>query len=246
MLALSVYVQKDSELTSDGVPWWTVGGTTKRIAAYLWFNVSEGGTFTMAEVRAAAQIEKQTQSDRRMRELREQGWVVVGYKDDKSLPMDSYRLVKRGLRLWLGERAERDAISNKLRRQVFARDNNTCVICGISVGDEYPDMPGSKARMTVGHRIPNQRLGEATLENLQTECARCNEPIRNLLKNPDTFEDVEPLLKDLSASELKALMTWIDDGKKTFSKLDLAYAKVRYLSPGELSKAKDFIRKAID
>ena len=67
-----------------------------------------------------------------------------------------------------------------------------------------------------------------------------------LLKNPDTFEDVEPLLKDLSASELKALMTWIDDGKKTFSKLDLAYAKVRYLSPGELSKAKDFIRKAID
>ena len=78
MLALSVYVQKDSKLTSDGVPWWTVGGTTKRIAAYLWFNVSEGGTFTMAEVRAAAQIEKQTQSDRRMRELREQGWVVVG------------------------------------------------------------------------------------------------------------------------------------------------------------------------
>ncbi|MFQ8870686.1 MAG: HNH endonuclease [Varibaculum timonense] len=231
MIALKVCVSDLSEsISPSGLPWWQVGGTTKRIAAYLWFNVELDGLFTMAEVRKAAKIEQQTQSDRRMRELREQGWVVTGYKDEKDLPRDSYRLKARGKRLWLGERIERDSISNKLRRQVFARDHNTCVICGVVAGEPYPDLPSVKARMTVGHRIPNQRLGTATLDNVQTECARCNETIRNLLEDPETFDSLKPLLDALSQDELRELNSWISDGKRRLSNLDLAYSKYHALN----------------
>lgn len=237
-----MYVNDQSEsISPSGLPWWQVGGTTKRIAAYLWFNVEVGSLFTMAEVRKAANIEQQTQSDRRMRELREQGWVVAGYKDEKDLPRDTYRLKARGKRLWVGERIERDVISNKLRREVFARDNNTCVICGVVAGEPYPDLPSVKARMTVGHRVPNQRLGTATLDNVQTECARCNETIRNLLDDPETFEALKPLLDTLTQAELKELSKWIADGKRRLSNLDLAYSKYHALNEVGKEQADTYI-----
>jgi len=209
------------QFADDGQLWWQKGGTTKKIASYLWFNVEIGSTFTMADVRKAVGIEEQTQSDRRLRELREQGWVITGYKDDSSLPMNTYRLEKRGQRIWLGEKLDRDVISNRLRREVFNRDHNTCVICGIYAGDEYPDLLGQTARMTVGHRIPNQRLGEATLENLQTECSRCNETIRNLLDNPEIIEDVMPALDELSIEEISELHNWLTAGHRIPSNIGL-------------------------
>ena len=224
-------------------PWLQPMGTVKKLSAYLWFNVDEGQTFTMADTRKALGIEGQTQSDRRLRDLREQGWVIVGYKDDNSLPMNTYRLEKKGQRLWLGEKLERDVVSNRLRREVFDRDHNTCLICGIYAGDEYPDLPGSKARMTIGHRIPNQRLGEATLENLQTECSRCNETIRNLLDNPEIVEDVLPLIDLLPLSEVKTLLSWLELGQRTQNAIDVTYSKIRRLSLNEQARAFDYIKK---
>ncbi len=232
----------DGSTNVDGVPWWRVAGTTRRIAAYLWFNVALGDTFTMAQARRAAEIEHQTQSDRRMRELREQGWVVEGYKDDSSLPMDTYRLVAKGQKLWLGEKLERDVISNKLRRQVFERDGNTCVICGVRTGEEYPDMPGEKARITVGHRVPNQRLGEATMENLQTECSRCNETVRNMLDDPERFEEVIPLLESLDWSMVRELSVWLEDGRRTPFPVDIAYSRIRKLNHVDQERAAAYIR----
>ena len=84
--------------------------------------------------------------------------------------------------------------------------------------------------MTVGHRIPNQRLGTATLDNVQTECARCNETIRNLLEDPETFDSLKPLLDALSQDELRELNSWISDGKRRLSNLDLAYSKYHALN----------------
>ena len=242
VLALRMFNdEKSGPLSPSGLPWWQVGGATKRIAAYLWFNVEIGGVFTMAEVRQAAGIERQTQSDRRLRELREQEWVILGYKDEMSLPMDSYRLKKCGKRWWRGERVERDTISNRLRREVFARDHNMCVVCGVIAGDSYPDMPSETARMTVGHRIPNQRHGAATLDNLQTECARCNESIRNLLDDPETFQSLKPLLLSLSQTELKELSCWIAEGRRKFTDLDLLYSKYRVLNETEKEKVRAFV-----
>lgn len=237
-------MQEDSN-NKDGVPWWQLGGTARRIAAYLWFNVEVGDTFTMAEVRNAAQVEQQTQSDRRLRELREQGWEIVGYKDDPSLKPNHYRLESKGQRLWLGEKVVRDAISNKLRRMVFDRDNHTCVICGVTAGEPYPDLLSDRARMTVGHRVPNQRLGDASLENLQTECSRCNETVRNLLDDPETLKDVLPFLEALSKDQLLRLHDWLIAGRKMSSDLDIAYARIRRLNKNEQSKTLDFLDELI-
>lgn len=235
----------DERENQDGVPWWEVGGTTKRIAAYLWFNVRPGDTFTMAEVRRAAKIESQTQSDRRLRELREQGWEIIGYKDDTSLQMNTYRLEKRGQRLWLGEKLERDAISNKVRRQVFERDDNTCRICGIVAGEEYFDTPGVHARMTIGHRVPNQRRGEATIDNLQSECARCNETIRNLLDDPELLEDVMPAIELLTPAQLSQLCSWLDSGHREPSAVDIAYSRIRRLQKPEQLRARQVIHNIL-
>lgn len=231
----------DSMDKSDGEIWKKIRGTKNRIAAYLWFNVEVGGVFTLAEVRTEIDVVNQTQTDRRLRELREQGWVIEGYKDSKGMKSNSYILKKKGNRIWAGEKNQRDAISNKLRRQVFARDNNTCVVCGISAGEPYIDALDEKARMTIGHRVPNQRLGNATLENLQTECSRCNEPIRNLLKDPETFED---LLGDINRLDLKSiaeLSQWIHEGRRTPRLIDIIYSRYRYLSPHEKSSMKAYI-----
>jgi hypothetical protein len=238
--------QQNSSALPAEAPWQGKGGTAKKLSAYLWFNVEEGSTFTMAQVRKAIGIEEQTQSDRRLRELREQGWVIIGYKDDKSLPMNTYRLDQKGQRLWLGEKVERDTISNRLRREIFNRDHNTCVICGIYTGDEYPDLSGTTARMTIGHRIPNQRLGDATFENLQTECSRCNETIRNLLDDPEIVEDVLPHLDTLPIGDLNKLLDWLEIGRRTYSDIEIAYSRIRKLSPEEQIRAINFLRRATE
>ena len=233
--------EEESHLSPSGEIWWEVGGTAKRIAAYLWFNVKVGETFTMAEVRKATHTEQQTQSDRRLRELRVQGWGITSYKDDGALSMNTYCLEKRGQRLWLGDRIERDVLSNKLRRQILDRDNSTCVVCGVAAGDEYSDLPGTKARMTIGHRVPNQRLGEATLDNLQLECSRCNETIRNLLNDPETLEDIIPSIRVLSREQLTQLQRWLANGRREQTDVDIVYARARRLNPQGYSRLLEYL-----
>lgn len=238
--------ENEEKYNPDGIVWWKIGGATRRIAAYLWHNVPVGSTFTLAQVREATGTELQTQSDRRLRELREQGWRIVGYKDDPTLETHCYRLEICGNRVWLGEKNERDYVSAKIRRQVFFRDSNTCVICGVSAGESYPDRPELRARMTIGHRIPNQRLGEATLENLQTECARCNEAIRDLLDDPLAFEDVKNDIAALTSRELLTLQQWVTDGKRNFTNMEMLFSQIRYMSSNERNKVELFIQALVD
>lgn len=134
-------------------------GGEKRIAAYLKFNVPLGATFTMRDLRTAiapakGRAEDAEQLNRRLRNLRPDGWVITSYKDDRSLPANTYRLDAAGTRVRLSERMERDAISAKVRRQVLERDSHACQVCGIAQGEEYDEYPGRSARMTIGHRVP--------------------------------------------------------------------------------------------
>lgn len=239
--------QKYNESLMDPAqePWLKVRGTKNRIAAYLWFNVNEGSPFTLDEVRKAINVMEQTQSDRRLRELREQRWVIEGYKTVKDIKSNSYILKKKGNKIWIGEKDERDVISNKIRRQVFARDNNTCVVCGVVSGEKYPDSTSEIARLTVGHRIPNQRLGAATLDNLQTECARCNEPIRNLLEDPETFIDIQADIDDLDLESLKVLLKWVKAGVRTPSAIDVLYSRYKLINPSEKTIALEYMEKRV-
>ncbi|MGH3094588.1 MAG: HNH endonuclease, partial [Streptosporangiales bacterium] len=57
---------------------------------------------------------------------------------------------------------QRLSITDKLRRQVYERDEWACVRCG------SPD------ELTIDHKWPHSRGGNRSLENLQTLCSLCN------------------------------------------------------------------------
>lgn len=67
--------------------------------------------------------------------------------------------------------AERKAISNKLRFEVFKRDNFTCQYCG----KKAPDVV-----LNVDHIIPVAKGGKNELLNLITSCFECNNGKRDI------------------------------------------------------------------
>lgn len=232
--------------TYEGVPIWKLRthpgrrmrfGAPIKLAAYLYFNVEVGDTFRIADLRAElaedGEVYTVSSLERRWRSLKEQGWRYASYKDERGLPMDTYRLLAKGNRLWLGERTKRATISAAIRRRVFERDLNRCVICGIGVGEPYGDEPGSQARLTVGHRTAGARLADASLDNLQTECSRCNEPVGDVPPNPEVFGEVMAAVSQLGSRDKLTLLEWIESGRRHRNKLDDAFDRVRRLSESE-------------
>ncbi len=59
-------------------------------------------------------------------------------------------------------RVERGKVTNKIRFQIFERDNNCCRICG------------STQNLQIDHIKPISKGGRSTYDNLQTLCERCN------------------------------------------------------------------------
>lgn len=220
-------------------------GGEKRIAAYLYFNVNVGGTFTMRQIREALG-EKDTPDsaehlNRRLRNLRAQGWRFSSYKDQFGQAVDSYVLQEKGNKLWLGERTKRSAISAATRRQVFDRDQNRCVICGVGAGEPYPGEPDTAARLTAGHRTADARDGEASPDNLQTECARCNEPVGDTPPNPENLAEVMAVVRKLGAADKAVLAAWLESGYRQRSKVDFAFDRARKLAESEKEQVIEFL-----
>lgn len=212
-------------------------GGQHRAAAYLWFQKAVGEAFSMRELREAlgeeAGPDDAEHLNRRLRELRKHGWRFDSYKDRQGQATDSYLLVEKGARTWLGERREVDAVSATVRRLVLDRDGNRCVVCGVGAGEPYPEDPDSRARMTIGHRRAGARLANASPDNLQTECARCNEPSGDAIPDPETLEAVMAAVRRLGAKDRRNLLAWIEAGHRQRSQLDLAYDRTRRLSESE-------------
>ncbi|WP_123813553.1 HNH endonuclease [Myceligenerans xiligouense] len=197
--------------TPGGVLWWelTVSpaaekqpfGQTSRLAAWLWFNKEVGSQFTMNELRGALGKDIDGRSEhlnRRLRELRENGWVIRSQRDGgRKLRHDEYCIDKFGARYWLKEerRQHRKAApSARVRRLVFERDGHRCVLCGVGARESYPGESDTNARLTIGHRIPQERLRSRAaaddLDNWHTECARCNELARDQMPDPHRYDEV--------------------------------------------------------
>ncbi|MFI1165297.1 HNH endonuclease [Streptomyces sp. NPDC020801] len=243
----------DGPIAPDGTPWWELTvqpgtrnkpfGQERRLAAWLWFNKEIGDIFTMNELRDALGtdiIGKSEHLNRRLRTLREVGWVIPSYKDDGSLRRDEYRVQVKGARYWLDEdrRAHRRfAPSARVRRQVMDRDGWRCVVCGVAARESYPGEPDNKARLTIGHRVPQERLrarGAADdIDNWRTECARCNEPVRDEIPDPRQYDEVLAQVRRMSRGNKRTLLNWLRRGERTRSDLDRVHDLARVLTHRE-------------
>jgi hypothetical protein len=200
-----------------------------RVALWLRDEVGEGGSFSKQSLRDAIQGKEQV--DRRMRDLRPAGWVIKTYRDKPSLQPDQLYLEKMGLPVW---EAEYRAVglhqtSAKTRRFVYERDGHMCRRCGVAAAESYPDDPGSHARMTLGHISPHKSGGAANVEDLITECARCNETVRHLTGVQMSKEQVWDRIKDLSRQHMKNLHAWMVGDVRPLNPAEHAWGMYRQL-----------------
>lgn len=206
---------------------WYSGGSMKRAALWLASEVGEGGVFTKDDLRTT--FPGVGQIDRRVRDLRDDGWIIYTMRDDVSLGSDEQRLVVVGGRVW--ERGyRRDAarsMSSKERQTVFDRDDYCCRICGVSGGEPFPDAPLRKARLMVA-RVRTAR-GD---QQLATLCDRCR-------SGDAALSDLEAFASDLhalDAVQVARLGRWISLGRRSLApeeKLFVAYLRL----PGEARAA---------
>ncbi|WP_225447602.1 HNH endonuclease [Streptacidiphilus sp. PB12-B1b] len=209
----------------------------------------------MRELRSALGSDLEGSSEhlnRRLRELRDAGWEIPSNKDDRQLPPDTYRVEVKGAKLWIDEeRAAQQAFrpSQRVRRIVLDRDGSRCRVCGIGVGESYPGEPNAKARLTIGHRVPQERLrsrGAADdIDNWRTECSRCNETVRNELPDPEQYDEVVAEIRQLRTAELRQLSSWMQSGERSRSRLDQAYDRARNLSHNEREQLMSYLQRTL-
>jgi 5-methylcytosine-specific restriction endonuclease McrA len=245
----------------DGTLWWrlkmTPGvkrpfGDEQKISAYLACHVGKNGIFTMRGLRAALgggiNPNDAEHLNRRLRDLRlRDGWDIPSAKDDGSLAHDEYRVRKIGWHPGTGvRRPPNDAPSEATRRKVLARDKSVCQVCFTPGGEPYADMPGKVARPTLGHRVPGRRLdSKATVDELQTECARCNETVRDELFDPVTLPEILPTIRNLRRQDKVALLRWMQDGRRSVSRAEQVYADLRRLSQAEQHEAMQVLGRMV-
>jgi hypothetical protein len=194
------------------------------VADWLKQAIGVGSTFTMLELRDA--VPDANQVDRRMRELREVGWVIDTNRTDPNLPPGKYRLTR------IGDGTKvRGVVSARLRRQVFERDQYRCRICGYAAGEEYVDEPGKICRLTVGHLQAGNQGGADDITNYRTECARDNETVRDRTATPPSVVEIVIQARNLTTVQKRQLAAWLGAEKREFSPVEDLWARLLALTP---------------
>jgi 5-methylcytosine-specific restriction endonuclease McrA len=220
----------------------------------LWFTREVGDVFTLPEAKAELGDDLASLSqhfDRRLRELRKVDWLIPSGRDGgNGLRPEEYRLEYKGARWWIPEErrgAKRFASSSTIRRFVLERDGSRCVLCGVGSRESYPGEPTTVARLTIGHRVPQERLRQYgqrdNLENWRTECARCNEEVRDAAPDPHTYEEVMAAVKVLTRFEKSLLRDWAVRGERIRTPLDRAYDQVRMLSESDRDRVLAYVER---
>lgn len=193
-------------------------GTMKRAALWLRDTVGEGNIFTKQKLRE--QFPGVEQADRRMRDLRNQGWIIHTNRHDPTLAPNELRFVKAGNPVWeKGATQRTTGVSAATRREVLARDSHLCVVCGISSAEPYDDAPHQTATLTVVSR------GEGD-DTLVTECRRCRSGGSEAASDDAA---VRALVADLDAGDRARLALWARTGRRDQARLDRAWGAFRQL-----------------
>ncbi|THA37807.1 hypothetical protein [Streptomyces sp. A1547] len=87
-------------MTESQLPDWTDQKMATKVRTALWLatEVGEGNVYTKEQLRAA--FPDVTQIDRRVRELRDYGWVIATNRDDPRLTSHEARFVQAGDPVW--------------------------------------------------------------------------------------------------------------------------------------------------
>lgn len=190
--------------------------------------VGEGNVFTKEQVRSA--FPGVSQADRRIRDLRDFGWVIKSSAEDASLSPNEQRFVRRGVPVWnrSARRAARaKAITSKERYAILARDGFQCVVCGVGGGEPYPDSPTERAVLGVFRQDAGDGGSEAG-GALVTKCKRCKSgggaspPAVGLFR---LINDVELL----DEPEKVVLRRWVKRGWRGPTPLDRVWSAYRHL-----------------
>lgn len=197
-------------------------GTMVRGALWLVQVIGEGNTFTKNQLRDA--FPGISQADRRIRDLRDYGWVVYSNTEDATLLAEDQRFVTAGVAVWDPKArraaAPQKAISSKDRQTVLARDGYMCTLCGIAGGEPYPDDAVMTAVLSVSRRTVTGADGRET-EALVTECSRCRAGRGDA---PVAVKDAVAAASGLGPGELRRLLRWMERGRRGSTELDRAWA----------------------
>ncbi|MFB7295543.1 hypothetical protein [Streptomyces rubiginosohelvolus] len=87
-------------MTGSQLPDWTDKKMASKVRTALWLatEVGEGNVYTKAQLRQA--FPDVAQIDRRVRELRDYGWVIATNRDDPALSSHEARFVRAGDPVW--------------------------------------------------------------------------------------------------------------------------------------------------
>lgn len=217
------------------------GGTMVRGALWLLQVVGEGNTFTKNQLRDA--FPGISQVDRRIRDLRDYGWVVHSSTEDASLLREDQRFVKSGVPVWDPQARRASApektISTKERQAILARDGYMCTLCGIAGGEPYPDNAIMTAVLAVSQRSTTSEAGQIK-RALVTECVRCRS---GEAPAPLSTRDAVTAAADLGPAELRRLLRWMERGRRGATELDLAWAAYLRVLPDERGHVADRLRE---
>lgn len=211
-------------------------GTMIKGALWLLQQVGEGNRFTKEQLREA--LPGVSQVDRRIRDLRVFGWVILTNTEDATLAAGDQRFVKAGVPVWDPEArraaAPQKAVSAKEKKVVMARDHYMCTSCGISGGEEYLDDSNQTAVLSVTRQEVVMPDGELEIQ-LTTECKRCRAGAGD---GPVRVDDVLAAVRELDQADRARLLRWMNRGRRGSTALERAWNSYRRL-PGE---AKDAVR----
>jgi hypothetical protein len=211
-----------------------------RAALWLVQEIGEGSTFTKEQIRDA--FPGISQADRRIRDLRAYGWVILHSTEDATLTAEDQRFAKAGVPVWDPEArraaAPQKAVSAKDKQAVLARDDYMCTICGISGGESYTDDSNQTAVLSVTRRPTVLPDGEEDVL-LVTECKRCRAGSGG---SPARADQVLADVRALDAADQRRLARWIERGRRGPTPLDRAWSAYRRLP----ADARDEIRSVLE